>query len=133
MDTSNGELWIGLAFTMWLIASVVHKIHKIPSRWKGTISIFLALAGIWATYLWADKEIKGKITILVETNMALVNQNSRLIATQESMLDSLRLLRLDHAKTTAIHDSILIKIARVDSCIDRHFRHVNRRISNIGK
>ncbi len=117
------DTWIIVAFVLWIVASVLQLIHSIPRRWKGTISIFLALTGIGATYVWADKEIKGEITALVQKNMALIKQDSLFAASQDSMLRSHRLMRLNLVKAVAMHDSILMRISRLDSCIDRHFQH----------
>lgn len=123
------DVLIGIAILLLVAATAIHMVHIIPSKSKSTLSIFLTVGGIILSFLWAIRANKEINEALTRTKETLVKQDSLSTARQNSMLDSLRLLRLDHAKAMTMHDSMLMRIARVDSCIDRHFRHINRRIS----
>ena len=123
--------WIVAAFAIWVIAVVVHSVHSIPPKWKSTLSIFLAVLGIWLSYKWAQKNIAEEIKALVKDVNTLKESIKEPTIKNSTLLDSIRTLMADHERAVAMNDSILLQIARVDSCVDGHFLQMNRRVSDL--
>ena len=106
------------------IAIVVSAIHRIKSKWKSTFSLLATLLGIWGSFLWSESSIKSH-------NEAAKEMDQRSLRQLKLMLNAYRQreeLISDHVTAAAKHDSILAKITMVDSCIDKHFRALNRRL-----
>ncbi|MDE2889290.1 MAG: hypothetical protein OXR72_13870 [Gemmatimonadota bacterium] len=98
-----------MAITIW-------KIHEMAPKKKATWSLILTLAGVGLS-LAAVKVDEIRKAILPHT----LTRFEKIEAKQDSLFN-----RLERAETE--RDSISAQIARVDGCIDQHFRSLKNRL-----
>ena len=114
-----------------VIVATIWKIHTISTKWKSTISLILTIVSIFffdALRSLEMKEVIEKNQKSVIDSIKVVEE--RLMASQEEIK---QLIRSQQQGASTMHDSILTKIALLDTCIDKHFYRVNARLLDINK
>lgn len=118
---------IGLAALLHII---VDAFSKIPKKARDFIFLVLAIVGI----LTGQKTLKETTNIEEPLNRHTAVIDSMMMAQEQRIMHSLK-FRLNMQDTLAniqnTQDTILVKIALLDTCIDKHFWSTNKRLSDI--
>ena len=128
---------IGIVTALLGLAFGVHRANWLSDKLKDVSSVLLAVAG---STIGAD-HINTTFINPPMNNEVIEEMRNAILDSIETSKDSVmaakdeikQLIRDGKQETEAVHDSILIKIAAVDSCIDRHFRSTNRRLTHIAE
>ncbi len=124
--------WLLLA--MVVCGFAIWGIHKTSEKWKATWSLLLTITSILASYQLAAKQVRTEFED-VEVKVGLSEDFAKLVIEKhEVMLDSIRAeARRSLHSREAMRDSLLVEIAAVDTCVDKHFYRVNARLLDITK
>ncbi len=125
------ELTLVIIGIVTLLHITVDLFSKMPKKWRDFLFLVLAIWSLWVAY----SSLKQRTDIEGPLNRQTTAINSMMEAQEQRIIDSLK-FRLNVQDTLLANiqntqDTILVKIALLDTCIDKHFWSVNRRLSDI--
>ena len=122
---------LGIIGIVALLRIMAESFSTIPKKWRDFTFLVLAIWGLWVAY----ESLKGRTDIEGPLNRQTTVIDSMMKAQEKRIMDSLK-FRLNVQDTLLANiqntqDTILVKIALLDTCIDKHFWSVNKRLSDI--
>ena len=120
---------------LWDILSLLwNAVHNLSPRLKASISVFLAIGGIWFTYYVAKRSLPD-LSKIEKVQERIISRQDSIMSLQDSIgqvlsrghnviVKNVQILQHDQQKA-------LLKIESLDTCIDKHFEVVNARLHYI--
>ena len=114
--------YIILLIVLIIIALAAWRVQKILSQWQTTGLLILTLLSL----LLAPTTLTRKIDTIIKTQKEILDTQETMIITLNEIKTDIK--RLRETRQDSLQDSILVRLERIDACIDSHFIFVNRRL-----
>lgn len=101
-------------------------VHSITSKWKDTFTLILGIIiGMIVAFNFIQSGIEKELKAHKEETLKILVEIQREVTKPHPP-------HPPHPPISASQDSLILeRVAPVDSCINRHFYRVNRRLSNL--
>lgn len=110
---------MGGAVFIWLIAGF----DRVNERWRYAISVLFAILG----FILSAERVENNIQVAIDARTKkTVKEFNEL---REEVLGE-RVLGLIVQNRDSL-DSLLLKVARLDTCVDKHFAYLHRRLDKL--
>ena len=109
---------VGIGAGIWFIGDF----DRIPERWKYAINLFIAILG----FVIGLETVEHHIQVTVDKNVEKTVKEINATMEKEEEFNE-RVLGL----IVQSRDSLLLKVAQLDTCVDKHFAYLHRRLDKL--